>query len=461
MIFRRSFGPIVGLTILAVSSCQPANQQAAHPPVHSQDASGPSYAQVAQLLRDKCTNCHQPDNFAPFPLTNYDEFFQHRGIIEASLRSGSMPPWQAANDCRPYRDNYSMSDEQKNTVLSWLQTGAPRGSEEATIQATRPPPPIDFNLVLKIPEPYTPQTRPDDYRCFVIEWPQDLTETRYITAFALDPDKIKQVHHVLAYVTDQSESIRALDDASEGVGYECFGGPIPEHVPEGVPPIDRFQVRQIASWVPGVGNDELPAGTGIPVEPGSTVVVQIHYNTIVEQPQPDQSALKFRIATQVDRPAQPLLWTNAAWFETGSKEMHIPAGESSVTHRHVATFESIAKIVGPTIGVGEGEPLAIHTAGLHMHLLGANGRSWIERQGGDSECLLDIKDWDFGWQQDYKLEKPLVVQPEDRIGLSCTWDNSASNQPFVNGKRQDPRPIYWGEGSTDEMCLVSLYISAP
>ena len=32
-------------------------------------------------------------------------------------------------------------------------------------------------------------------------------------------------------------------------------------------------------------------------------------------------------------------------------------------------------------------------------------------------------------------------------------------QPLINGVRQMPRDVKWGEGTTDEMCLGILYAS--
>ena len=52
------------------------------------------------------------------------------------------------------------------------------------------------------------------------------------------------------------------------------------------------------------------------------------------------------------------------------------------------------------------------------------------------------------------------VYPGDSLRLSCTWDNSEANQPVIDGQVAAPHDVQWGEGTTDEMCLGVLYLTA-
>jgi hypothetical protein len=72
---------------------------------------------------------------------------------------------------------------------------------------------------------------------------------------------------------------------------------------------------------------------------------------------------------------------------------------------------------------------------------------------------VGIPAWDFSWQGAYPLEAPVVLAPSDELFLSCTWDNSAENQPIVDGEVGAPRDVSWGEGTSDEMCLSTLYVT--
>ena len=96
---------------------------------------------------------------------------------------------------------------------------------------------------------------------------------------------------------------------------------------------------------------------------------------------------------------------------------------------------------------------------FHMHTLGVNGEVAILPQVKDSSTLLNIEKWDFDWQQEYYLEEPFPFTNGDLLKLSCTFDNSESNQKCTEGKCRESEDVNWGEGTNDEMCVVNLLIT--
>ena len=263
------------------------------------------------------------------------------------------------------------------------------------------------------------------------------------------------MHHVIAFLIDPDEvdAYHAMDDAEDGPGYTCFGGPTSDEEDTGA------GVRQLAGWVPGAKTAAFPAGTGVSIEPGSALVLQMHYNTVSADPQPDQTSVALQLAGDVDRPALIQLVTDPEWLDNGG--MPIPAGDASVTHTAELDLPLfVAVLGGADIGVAYDEPFAIHSVNLHMHELGVRARTSILRADGTEDCLLGIDDWDFNWQGSYRLAQPIVMQPEDRLILECEWDNSAANQPIIDGVQAEPIDVQWGEGTRDEMCLAGVYITA-
>ena len=129
-----------------------------------------------------------------------------------------------------------------------------------------------------MPVEYTPQTGPDEYRCFVIDWPEEAV--RYVTGFGIRPGEQRVVHHVIAFIAapDQLAELDALDAADPGPGYPCYGGP-------GLKP------RWLGGWVPGgiersaVCETEVHAPLGRQHAPASDTVNWIHAacsGTVVE-----------------------------------------------------------------------------------------------------------------------------------------------------------------------------------
>ncbi|WP_428269429.1 monooxygenase [Haliangium sp.] len=405
------------------------------------------FQDVKPIIDAKCTGCHFEGGIAPMALTGYDDVSANVGFIKVAVETGEMPPWHAADDCNQYFAARALDEAQKATLLDWIDEGAAEGdpANEA--------PPIEVEVTtlsrvdttLTMPVGYVPISEPDkldDYRCFIVPWPE--TETKYVTGFRARPGNDAVAHHVIAFLAppDQTDLYMGLDAAEDGPGWTCFGG-------TGGPPL-----QWVGAWVPGNQGSDLSEGLGIEVEPGSLIILQMHYNTanvLGQEIEPDRTRLDFRLEDQVAKPARILPWTNRDWF-TGAEPMSIPAGEPDVMHSFSGDPTDF-----PFTGASR---LSIHNVGLHMHLLGTSGRLSIERADGSSSCLLQIDDWDFDWQADYVLRQPITFDRGDALRLECHWDNSADNQPFVGGAQQAPSDVGWGDGSSDEMCLGILLVTA-
>ncbi len=420
------------------------------------------YNAIKAILLSKCLGCHKTNGIAPFELDTYDKVNRRRALVRNAIQKRIMPPWQGDNSCNDYKNNFDLTDPQRAKIIKWIDDGALKGDPK---DYKAPPPPGAVGLprvdvTLKIPTPYKPTRIPDDYRCFVLDWPAK--KTKFITGFQVNPGNPKLVHHVIAYLATKSEAAyyEARDKRAAGQGYRCFGvsgGPA--------------GIRWIGVWAPGVPGSPYAKDTGLRVEPGSKIILQVHYNVLTKNPKPDQTSIDFMMEDSVKKQAILLPWTNPSWLSR--KGMKIPAGQSNVKHdfkfdlfaafplfilyakRQGAKPDELKKLEAIVKRLGS---LTIHTAMLHMHLRGQAGQLYLERSNKQS-CLLKIPRWDFNWQLDFKLRKPVTISSGDNIGISCTFDNSSAKQPIVGGIKQKPKDVYWGDGTNDEMCLGVFYIT--
>ena len=155
--------------------------------------------------------------------------------------------------------------------------------------------------------------------------------------------------------------------------------------------------------------------------------------------------------------------TDFGWVSQGllGEAMTIPAGESHVEHGTTAANDSI--FVGAArrnLGLDADAPLMLYTAAAHMHNLGVSQRSEIQHEDGSNTCLLNIQDWDFSWQGSYHFSEPIPFGEGDSLSMTCSWDNSASNQQIIDGAALESIDVQWGEGTTDEMCLGGFYVTS-
>ncbi|HLT35863.1 MAG TPA: hypothetical protein VK034_06245 [Enhygromyxa sp.] len=436
--------------MLGLSNCTPAQDGHDAAP-EADESNSPTYTywrDAKAVLDHKCANCHVAGDIAPFALTSYAEVTAMAPILPLAIEAGTMPPWPPGDGCQDYRHDRSLADDERELLLTWLAEGAPEGDPADQPSGGDQHSAIEFSpdVTLTMLEPYTPTKAPDDYRCFVIPW--DGPEP-WVTGFRVVPDQRSVVHHVIAFAIDPDAvgTVEALDAAEPGPGYTCFGD-------AGV-----LDARWVGSWAPGGRAKMFPEGTGVRLEPGSRVVLQVHYNTSASGPIADQSAIELSLADAVERPLvnQPVL--DLGWV-LGYRPMTIPAGDPDVTHSTEINLGSpLWAFALAEAGVGEGDDLLVHASALHMHQLGVRARLTVIRGSAEPQCVLDIPRWDFSWQDGYELVEPIRIHSGDKIGLQCWWDNSAENQPIIDGQPAEPVDVAWGEGTRDEMCLGILALT--
>ncbi|MFO7563356.1 MAG: hypothetical protein R6X02_11995 [Enhygromyxa sp.] len=411
---------------------------------------GPTYwKDVKAVLDSACVSCHVDGGIGPFALATWEQVEAFAPILAPAIADLSMPPWPPNAECNSYEEDRSLSEAERELLLEWIAIGYPEGDSADAPAEPEPPAPFVADFTVSLPEPYTPSKTPDDYRCFVIPWPEELSEPVYVTGQMAYPDQQQIVHHVVTFVADPgaADFFIELDANDPGPGYECFGGP---------GALD-WSARWLGDWVPGIDAWQAPEGTGIEIKPGSVLIVQAHYNTLASPGVADQTSLGFQITDSVERPGTFIPIMNYQWL-TGADPMTIPAGESEVHHSVTIPREHpLFDVTLATIGATSSVEVDVWRAFLHMHLLGTHARLSMTHADDEQSCLLQIDDWDFNWQGDYMLTQPVGFGPGDAMQLDCWYDNSEANQPIIDGEPKTPTPVGWGEGTLDEMCLGIVY----
>jgi hypothetical protein len=152
---------------------------------------------VQPIVAEKCGTCHVAGDVAPFALSSYEEALVMAPILAPSIESGAMPPWPPAAGCTDYTHSRALTDDQREILLTWLDDGAPEGDPADAQPTPQPPPAWEPDVLIAMPEPYTPSKAPDDYHCFLIDGPE-LESTQYVTGFEVFPGQRSMVHHVIA-----------------------------------------------------------------------------------------------------------------------------------------------------------------------------------------------------------------------------------------------------------------------
>ncbi len=399
---------------------------------------------VAPIVQRKCGTCHEPGGVGPFPLLTLDDWKAVEQPALDAIRSGRMPPFPARQDCADYSPTQALLPSQRAVIEKWLDEGSIEG-DPATFKAL--PDAADrltrVDLSLPLSEPFTPTQAPDQYRCFLADWPHDVA--KFITGYELKPGQKSLVHHADIFFLHPSVAARwqQRDDDAPGPGWECYDIPFSD---EG---------GWIGTWVPGYRGVDFPEGTGLRIEPGAKIYVQVHYNLPAGNTLADVSVLDLRLEDRVSRNGGVQAMSDPRWLT--QKTMHIPANEKDVTHSFRADPTMLASLISRNLI--DGEPLKLYASTLHMHQLGQSASITLHRADGSTECIADIPKWNFHWQLSYTLKEPIIINPGDELDVTCTWDNTAANQPVIKGTQVTPVNRNWGARTEDEMCVGGIYVS--
>lgn len=402
---------------------------------------------VRPIFAAHCEGCHSDGGIAPFDI-RYDEATWASGApawsaaAVGAVAARTMPPWHAATDCHPIEGSKALPAKERAFVEAWAEKGFPVG-DPADYVAPELPAPVDLgapDLELHPSAAYTPDVRlPDDYHCVALG--PALAEDLDVRALEIVPGDARIVHHAILYVVgpEDAADVDVADADFPGVGYPCFGGPIP-----GGGGLESTDFTNAGTYVPGYEAEVLPQGDARRWIKGSRLVLQLHYNLLaVPDGEPTPSDASFLKLWRFEGTPTGIITTVAL----PNYEFLVPAGAPESVHTKTFSFGADAEVVG---------------AMAHMHTLGASLTLEVERDGQEL-CVLDVPRWDFDWQRAYRFptDDPFWLQKGDVVKMTCVYDNSAGNQPTVNGVKQEPKDVRWGEGTLDEMCLAYAFVRIP
>ncbi|MBL8953499.1 MAG: hypothetical protein JNK82_22175 [Myxococcaceae bacterium] len=402
------------------------------------DPGPPTYVRDVQpLIERSCLSCHKEGSIAPVQFDTPEKAKLLSASIWAAIESKRMPPYYASGECNAYKDDPRFTAEETEVIRQWVENGAEVGDLREEKHAEVPQlPTIRRDRVMTIGTDFDVRTMNpnelDNYRCFALD--PMATEQLMVTASEVIPGNVQLVHHVLAYevLASQLGELQALDDRAPGPGYPCKSGSVG---------IDGTLMRQIAGWVPGSSPYQLPPNSGLHISAGSKIVVQIHYNLNALSRGEVSPFDQTRVAIDVDTSGTLKLARIIPMF---NDDLDIPAFEKKSVQTAqfpIGLIYSGARIYGLS---------------GHMHQLGTDVKLEQVKKDGTSKCMVDINDWDFNWQRTYELQRPMTLEVEDSLRITCTYDNSQENQAYIGGVQATPRRVRWGESSFDEMCMVYM-----
>ena len=395
---------------------------------------------IAPILNQHCTKCHHANDIAPMSLLSYKEARPWASAMKEAVLTRKMPPWQADPNYGQFSNDQRLTMAEIKVIQSWVEEGAPEGNP-----ADLPAPPVyqegwkigKPDAVVPIPADFVVKPRdPDQY--VYLRAPTNFTEDRWVSAVELKPGNRRIVHHAHVYVYAAKPSSAPAQDGKvqpfikrDGLNHinpvmpvvdngceSPDGGNIPGRKPE--------ENNILGSYLPGKDPDIFPEGFARKIPKGATLEFQIHYNsTSISKEEMDRTSVGLIFSKEP--PQQPL-----RRIDISNYLFKIPAGDPDHKVTACYTFDRDVDLMSYT---------------AHMHLRGKDMKFEALYPDGRRETLAFVPNYDFNWQTEYKLAKPLPIGRGTKILITAHFDNSPNNRYNPDAAKV----IRWGEPSFEEM----------
>jgi hypothetical protein len=395
-------------------------------------AAAPTFTKdIAPIFQDKCEACHRPNQMAPMSLMTYEEVRPWAKSIASRIGSRQMPPWHIDRTIgiQKFKNDRSLDDVQVDTVLRWVNAGAPKGDPKDmpapkkwnddtniwTEQVKLGPPDLVITST-----PYTmPAIAQDAW--WKPSIPTGLTEPRWVRAIEIKPTTVqgrKITHHALARLQQPEDMDPALftndpDVAGDGLFME---------------------------WAVGKNADEMRPDSGRLMLPGSKITWDIHYHAVGEEiTDTVELGIWFYPKGQEPKHREVLALFNT--FTGGNRALDILPNQITTTESFVVLKQNAR----------------IENFQAHLHLRGKGMSMEAIYADGRREMLSQISDFNFNWHMMYIYDDDVApLLAKGTILHFVTWYDNTSN----NKANPDPNQwVGWGDRTVDEMGHAWLNIT--
>ncbi len=378
---------------------------------------------IAAIFQEKCQECHRKDSLAPMSLVTYQETRPWAKAIKERVILRQMPPWHIAKTVgvQRFKNDASLSDEQINRIVRWVDAEAPLGDPKDLPPAKQWPQDNEWraakelgppDLIIKS-KPYTMAPRRQDVWWRPVSQVA-LTEPRWVRAIEMRPGTLagrKITHHAVAYL--------AQDD------------------PASMDPGGIADVRGRAlfmEWAIGKGYDLFQPNTGRLLLPGAQISWDIHLHAVGEEIR-DHVELGVWLHPKGQDPKYRTYLTpfQAVKGPPRSRDIDIPPN-SIVQSQNFTVLKQAAWL---------------ENFQPHMHLRGKAMGVEAILPDGTTQPISYVGNFNFNWMTNYIYADDAVpVLPKGTmIRVTAWYDNTRANP-------NNPDPEQWvgfGDRTVDEM----------
>tara|TARA_B100000029_G_scaffold234740_4_gene231969 strand:+ start:7403 stop:9187 length:1785 start_codon:yes stop_codon:yes gene_type:complete len=379
-------------------------------PVRDQHVSNvPDYAMdVAPILQEKCVTCHVEGGIAPFAMDSHMMVQGWSPMMKEVVMTKRMPPAQVDPSVNHFTNARYMNPDQLQTLIHWIDAGAPRGNSEVDPLARVRSPKTVWELgepdyIVEVPAFTVPATGVLDYENVTINLPFE--EDIWVKSVQHVPGDRRVLHHLLSYIVPADYDKRIIE--GENDSYREF----------------------LEGYAPGKNESvTYPENSGMFIPKGSAVQMSLHYTTFGKETV-DKTLLGLYFADE-----KPEHQYSTYSLSHGGRNIVIPPRVNE--HKMSASY------------VFEDEVM-LHGLRPHMHYRGKYMRMGVIYPDGTKDEIINVPDYNFAWQPTYRLADPMLLPAGSRVMIEGAFDNSRYNL----GNPDPDAEVRGGAQSWDEMFI--------
>jgi hypothetical protein len=393
---------VIGATLAAAACAFSADA----PPTFAKD--------VSPIFQNKCEECHHKGTAAPFSLTSYEEARPWARSIRERVVTRNMPPWHIDKTVgiRHFANDRSLSDAQIDTIVRWVDAGAPLGNpadlpvakqwhddlswETARFLGREP------DMVVKS-EDFTMPAHGQD-----VWWkplsPIPIDESKWVRAVEIRPGTLagkQTLHHVRADLV--------VPDLPNGRGGNEYA---------------------LMEWAIGKQNDIYREGAGKQLAPGAAIRWELHIHAVGKEVR-DHAEIALWFYPKNQEPAHKTVLVSFQAMDHDTFD--IPPNTVSQTSK-ITVLKSAARL---------------ENFQPHMHLRGKAMMIEAITPDGTSRVLSYVNNFNFNWMNNYiYTDEDAPVLPKGTMIKVTAWHDNTRNN------RHNPDPdkwVGWGDRTVDEM----------
>ena len=318
---------------------------------------------------------------------NYEDVAKRKAMFRYVIKNDLMPPWNVDPVTGPYKNDLSLTVEEKGLLLNWIDEGsAKKWGKPKVLWKKKRLRNSDTDYIVRLPEKaLIPAEGFNEYKRYIIE--TNFPEDKWIKTvnFFLKP---KVIHHMFLFIMDES--------------FDLSGGNIKNR---------NYLTESLQKFgIAGDGDIEKKyrqghESIGYKLPKKSKLVLEVHYESIGQKMIDDSTYI--RIAFHEKKPKYKIITDILT-----AKKVNIPPHKSN--YKITASYKLK-------------ETRQLVKVSVHMHLRGKANAIFLTDPKGNRKKIFALDPFLQKYQPTYQFKNPITVNKGSILECINWFDNSIFN----------------------------------